>query len=102
MNRCVKVEPKVKEILETIPETRADDFLLIYEVYRLILPDIDNYSFSEVMLHHRELGLPYFETIRRSRPKLQNKYPELRPSIDVQIAREELEEEYRDYALDRD
>ena len=102
MSRCGKVEPTVKEVLETMPETRADDFKLLYEVYKKLLPEVDTLSFKEVMLNHNDLGLPYFESVRRTRPKLQNKYPNLLPPREVQEAREELEEEYRDYALDRE
>ena len=99
MSRCAKVEPAVKEILENIPETRSDDFRLLYEVYKKFLPELDTLSFKDVMLYHKELGLPYFESVRRSRPKLQREYPNLLPPEEVQAAREELEEDYRAYAL---
>ena len=56
-------------------------------------------NFRDVMVNHRDYGLPYFESVRRTRPKLQNKYPELRPSKEVQDARRQEEEDYREYAL---
>ena len=99
MSRCAKVEPTVKEILENIPETRSDDFRLLYEVYKKFLPDVENMYFRDVMKYHKELGLPYFESVRRTRPKLQRKYPEHMPPEEVQAAKEELKEDYRAYAL---
>lgn len=99
MSRCKKVEPLVLEILKTKEETRSDDFLLIYEVYKNYLPGLDNLSFKEVMLEHKELNIPSFETIRRTRPKLQNKYPDLLPPEDIQKLRKESEEDYRNYVL---
>lgn len=99
MSKCKKVEPLVLEILKTKEETRSDDFLLIYEVYKNYLPDIDTLSFKEVMLNHRELNIPSFETVRRTRPKLQNKYPDLQPPEIIQQLRKEAEEDYRSYVL---
>ena len=100
MSRCAKVEPLVKEVLEEIPETRADDFLLVLEVYRRLEPEVTDLNFEEVMRNHHAYRLPYFESIRRSRPKLQNKYPNLLPPQEVQEARMEEEAEFRAYALD--
>lgn len=99
MSRCSKVEPIVKKILKDKPYTREDDFELVYEVYKEFLPNIDTMSFKDVMKKHKEYGLPYFESVRRTRPKLQNKFPELLPSKEVQEKRMEAEEDYREYAL---
>ena len=33
--------------------------------------DIGSFSFSSVMNHYRELRLPHFESVRRSRAKIQ-------------------------------
>lgn len=99
MSKCAKVEPIVKKILEEKPYTREDDFVLVYEVYKEFLPNIDDLDFKDVMLNHKEYKLPYFESVRRTRPKLQNKYPQLLPSKEVQEARALEEEDYRNYAL---
>lgn len=99
MSKCAKVEPVVKRVLEEKPYTRGDDFTLVYEVFKEFLPNIDELSFKDVMLNHKEYGLPYFESVRRTRPKLQNMYPELLPPKEVQEQRMVQEEEYRDYAL---
>lgn len=56
-------------------------------------------SFKEAMECHKEYGLPYFESIRRTKPKLQNKFPELLPYEEVQRNRQLEEADYRSYAL---
>lgn len=99
MSKCAKVEPVVKKVLEEKPYTRSDDFALVYEVFKEFLPDIDNMKFKDIMLYHKEYGLPYFESVRRVRPKLQNQYPELLPPENVIQARQVEEMEYREYAL---
>lgn len=99
MSRCSKVEPIVKKVLEEEPYTREDDFLLVYEVFRKFLPDIEKYDFKEIMLHHRDYGLPYFESVRRTRQKLQSKYPELESSKRTQRGRKLEEADYKSYAL---
>jgi len=99
MSKCSKVEPVVHKILEEKPYTREDDFMLVYEVFKEFLPNIDNMSFKEVMENHKQYGLPYFESVRRTRPKLQNKFPELLPSKEVQEGRKLEEADYKSYAL---
>ena len=99
MSKCAKVEPVVKKVLEEKPYTREDDFALVYEVFKEFVPNLDDLSFQDVMINHKEYGLPYFESVRRTRPKLQNKYPELLPSQAVQEARKLEEVDYRTYAL---
>lgn len=99
MSKCAKVEPIVKKVLEEKPYTREDDFALVYEVFKEFLPNLDELSFQDVMFNHKEYGLPYFESVRRTRPKLQNKYPELLPSKEVQEARKLEESDYRSYTL---
>lgn len=99
MSKCAKVEPIVKKILEEKPYTREDDFVLVYEVFKEFVPNLDDLSFQDVMINHKEYGLPYFESVRRTRPKLQNKYPELLPPQQVQEARKLEETDYRNYAL---
>lgn len=93
-----KTEEIVKDVLIKFPETRSDDFLLIFAVYREInfnLAIMDR--FSEVMINHSRYKLPSFHTITRARRKIFEKYPELRPEK-VTRKRKELEEDYKEYA----
>ena len=98
MNKLYKVEDIVYQVLKEVPEARKDDFVLVAEVYNRIQPLINNVSFNRVMLAHKELGLPYFESISRARRRLQNIFEELRPSQEVQEARDEEQLVYREYS----
>ena len=98
MNKLYKVEDIVYQVLKEVPEARKDDFVLVAEVYNKIQPLIFNVSFNRVMLAHKELGLPYFESISRARRRLQSIFEELRPSKEVQDARLEEQLIYREYA----
>lgn len=95
-----RVEDLVRDVLERIPEARKDDFILVVQVYEKIIPNICELPFATVMCEHKELGLPYFETIRRTRQKLQAENMELRPSENVIIARTNKQSEYINYSID--
>lgn len=98
MNKLYKVEDIVYQVLKEVPEARKDDFVLVAEVYNKIQPLLHGVSFNRVMLGHKELGLPYFESISRARRRLQSMFEELRPSKEVQEARDEEQLVYREYA----
>lgn len=104
MQKLYKVEDLVKEVLEKRPETRADDFILVLEVYGMVMASIDDplypISFYDVMKYHKRYGFPSFHTITRCRRKLQALYPELK-NKEVEIARINETKEYIEYALDK-
>ena len=50
------------------------------------------------MNHYRELKLPHFESVRRSRAKIQAEIPELSGDRSCRQRRKELEDVYREYA----
>ena len=91
-----KVQPLVFSALVDHPETRADDFKLVREVYNNFVSG--EMSFNTVLEHHIELGLPSFASISRARRKLQKMYPDL-VSAEVAEIRAGEEKEYRAYAL---
>lgn len=101
MNKLYKVEDIVKKALEEVPEARDDDFILVAEVYNRIKPNIGLHSFNQIMLAHKELKLPYFESISRARRKLQAMYEDLKPSKEVEDARINETATYIDYAIVR-
>lgn len=68
----------VKAVLTIHKETRDSDFKLICWVYQNTNPDVMCLPFSKVMWNYKEYNLPSFETIRRTRQKLQHDCPELR------------------------
>ena len=64
MTNLYKVEGLVKNILEIYEDTRNDDFVLIYRVYKEINESaMVRELFFEVMLNHKKYGLPAFESI---------------------------------------
>ena len=96
-----KVENIVKKVLEEYPDSRNDDFVLIYRVYKEINESaMIRELFCEVMLNHKEYGLPAFESVSRARRKLQAEHEELRANKKVEEARINKTSEYIDYAID--
>lgn len=87
----------VLRILETKPETRSDDWLLILEVWKEYIST--EMSVESLFTHHIELGIPNFETIRRCRQKIQADNPHLVDETTRTIRKKE-EAEFRQYALD--
>ena len=100
MKTLYKVEDMVKKILEDNPKARDDDFLLICEVYQNIDDSLVDKSFKDVMINHKKNRLPYFESIRRTRQRLQAKYNNLRASEEVETARINKTSDYINYAID--
>lgn len=92
----------VKRILTEQPETRGNDNLLILKVLEEIAAhygvDLEEVSIVTFLHDYAGFEFPAFETIRRTRQKVQHDWPELRPDETVQKFREEREKQYRDYA----
>ena len=95
MSKINTIHNKVLNILETKPNTRADDYVLILEVLKEYIDP--NMSLATLLLHHAELGIPSIETITRARRKLQEQYPHL-VDADAKLIRKEEEKEFREYA----
>lgn len=68
----------VKKVLQEHEDARNSDFRTIGWVLAITKPEVMNRPFKEVLWKHKELDLPSFETIRRTRQKLQHDFPELR------------------------
>ena len=85
----------VLRILETKPETRSDDWLLILAVWKESIST--EMSVETLFTHHIELGIPNFETIRRCRQKIPTKYPHL-VNEEARAIRKNEEAEFREYA----
>ena len=93
-----ELQNKVLLVLEKYEETRSDDFKLYFHVCRAINENVAIMDrFSYVMLNHKELGFPSFESVTRCRRKIFEKYPNLKPKK-VTKFREEKEEEFKEYA----
>ena len=98
MSRLSLISEQVLFELKKWPDLRDDDFLLISAVY------CDFYgvgvmdSFIEIMENHRVLNLPSFESIRRTRQKIQEQHPALRSSKSKLKEKEKAFNEFYDYA----
>lgn len=98
MRNLKTIEGKVKAILEKDEEARNDDMTLYLAVCNSYLKGAGAMPFAEVMAQHKYLGLPSFESISRTRRRLQEKHPELVGSRPVQKLRTIGEKAYRRYA----
>lgn len=97
MKSLFKIENIVQDILIRFPYTRDDNFILIYEVYMEINPLLLDKDFKYMLLNHRELSLPSFESIVRARRKIMEKNPSLNPSKRIKQLRNENEDYYKFY-----
>lgn len=98
MQNLKTIESKVRAILEKDEEARNDDMVLYLKVCNGYLKDTGAMPFAEVMSQYRYLGLPSFESVGRTRRKLQAAHPELLGSVRIQKLRAKQERHYRRYA----
>lgn len=96
MGRISKYDNVVLCILNEHVSARNDDNVLYYHFLRA--EGFSTRMSLENFLLGDSLYYPKFETITRVRRKLQEKYPELRPTKNEQIRRDEAEEDFRRYA----
>lgn len=100
MKNIYKTEAIVKKVLEEYEDSRADDFILIYRVFKEINESlVIRELFCEVMINHIQYGLPAISTIMRCRRKLFSQYPELNPK-NIAQKRAEQEGKIINYAID--
>lgn len=92
----------VKSVLKMYPEARNSDNFLYYTICKTIGRrngiDVDSMSMPRFFLHLKDYGFPAFETVRRTRQKIQAENPELAACDTVEGHRMLNEEVYRDYA----
>ena len=101
MKKLETVENRVLAVLKEHPEARNDDKKLYLLISKACIYDtygIADFSFEDVMSNYKAYGIPCFESIRRTRQKIQAKYPELGCSPEVRRARHKMQRVYSDYA----
>ena len=98
MKNLKTIEAKVKAILQKNEDARNDDMTLYLIVCNTYLKGAGAMPFAEVMEQYKYLGLPSFESVGRTRRKLQAKYPELVGNARVRRLRAEGEKAYSKYA----
>lgn len=98
MDTLNKMKGRVTFLLEKYPALRDDDFLLIgavyYNFYGIDYAD----SFLDVMKHHKDKKLPSFESIRRTRQKVQEERLDLCSSKAKQREKQISFNNYYDFA----
>ena len=92
------IEKKVRAVLEKNEDARNDDMVLYLALCNACLKDAGAMPLAEIMTQHKYLGLPSFESVSRTRRKLQAQHPELAGSHPVQKMRATGEKAYRRYA----
>ncbi len=97
MERLKKVEHIVEKILDVREDARKNDDILYLYVCEYLNRGISSMSLKDFLKTRKETGCPTFETVRRTRQKVFEKRPELKPKK-VTEYREEMEEVYKDYA----
>lgn len=93
MNRTITEE--VKKLLIEYTETRDSDNLLFVKIAEA--RGFETMPFNMLMSHLAAYNMPSFESVRRSRQKLQAAHPELPASVGVKRRRSKLEEDYKKY-----
>ena len=98
-----KVSELVRNTLKKYPMSRNSDNYLYYLILKKVGEkngiDIDRMSMPMFLLNMRQYGFPPFESVRRSRQKIQHDYPELAGTKAVRDYRQTEEERYREFAL---
>ncbi len=92
----------VKSILETNQRARNSDTYLYLKVIdhfdREYDTDVRNMSVVDFLTGMCDIPIPPFETVRRTRQKVQEECPHLSAYADIEMLRELNEEAYREFA----
>ena len=92
----------VQVILERDPMARNSDSYLYFRVINTIAKqnniDLTKVSVTAFLLNMKEFPFPPFESVRRSRQKVQQECPWLAPTKAVEELRAENEEAFREFA----
>lgn len=94
----------VRVFLETVPKTRNSDSYLYLKVIEYV-SKVEGFALSHMTVscfleHMDEYGFPPFESVRRTRQRLQQIYPELAAADSVRAMRHEKEAMYLEYVRD--
>ena len=88
----------VRTILEEEPQTRNSDSLLYLQVLKRVGENLLSMSVRDFLANMGESDAPPFESVRRTRQKVQAECPWLAASPKVGEFRAENEQIYRDFA----
>lgn len=94
-----RVADVVRHILEIDERSRNSDSYLYLKVADWYSEGSVNLPFSYVLMNKKELGIPKFETVRRSRQKIQSECEWLRATEKVEEGRFQNYKEVKKFAL---
>ena len=95
-----QVKKTVTKILEKDTRARNDDKYLYLLVVREFNRDAPDYSLELFLTDSMFKDIPCFETVRRSRQRVQSLRPDLASDKRIKKLRKELEPEYRLFATE--
>lgn len=98
MKRLKKVESVVEFILDRREDTRESDDILYLCVCEYFHRGVSSMTLKEFLKARKSTGCPNFETVRRTRQKVFERRPELKPKKVTEL-REDMIEVYVDYAI---
>jgi len=98
MGSIYKTDEIVRRLLIDKPETRDDDYYLLYEYLKDVNPQLKDKPLGEVLMFHKWYGLPSLETITRARRRNQAKYKELKSKKEIEKLRKKQEENFVFYS----
>lgn len=92
------LQTTVRIILEHDAMARNSDDYLYSMVCKRLVPECANAPFCTVISNRKRWNLPSYDSVGRTRRKLQEKYPELEAFDSTRRNRDAQELEYREYA----
>ena len=94
----------VKTILEEDERARNSDSFLYFRIIEKFGMqqgfDVNQIPVASFLLNMSQWGFPNFESVRRSRQKVQAEYPELAACKKIENARVNNEKEYKAFAME--
>lgn len=97
-NKLYETKELVKQVLEENESARNSDNELYVEICYRVNPSVLRLPFADVIGGLADYNLPPFESVRRTRQKLQAERPDLRPCDEVALFRAENESAYQEFA----
>lgn len=98
MNELKTTAALVQALMEQDPRCRnSDGFLYLRVLFECAAKKdvcLDSITIPDFLLHHHGTDFPVFETVRRARQKIQQRYPDLAACDAVQDFRQENEAAY--------
>lgn len=98
MNELKTLKDMVRQVLIKEPATRNSDDFLYYRICEKINKGCIGLPFCEVIMNRKDYGFPSFESVRRTRQKIQAESPELSSTDDIQAMRSTNEKIFREFA----